>query len=379
MSELKINAISKASSELSQDPKFSKDINDKFIQNLLKSIESNSFMIDDDFLQNLPSLLGVSSACRHSEAHKKVSAEVTKLIAFLLRKCAESAVSLNSICCFYEDKIEKSSDIVIKEVCTGMRLSELRESAIKSEKNHEEIRHVLNTPFQIQDHQKDPNPPPPSSHVAPPQQQQPSSPAPQQSPQQQQKPAQQPQPQQQQQQQQRQQQPPTIKQGTIKERAEAGDPEAMYEYSLKLKIGDGYPKNRKEHLRLMKQSADKGYAKAQYEWGYICFHGSGVNEDQNEATKYFKMAADQHEPNGEYRYGYALYSGKGVSSKDYPKAAQYLQSAADQGICGAQYFYGYFLMRGLGIPKNLEEAERYLKLAADQGDKRAKEALRNLR
>lgn len=174
--------------------------------------------------------------------------------------------------------------------------------------------------------------------------------------------------------------PRVVVEKPLKDRAEAGEPAAMFEYAMKVRAGDGYPKSRKVWIANLKGSADAGYAPAQYEYGHMLFHGTEpIQEDLMEATKYFKMAAEQGDANSEYRYAYALYSGKG-EKRDYQKAAEMMKRAADKGVAGAQYFYGYFCMRGLGLDAKMpDQAELYLKKAAEQGDKRAKDTLADLK
>ncbi|OHT09475.1 hypothetical protein TRFO_04557 [Tritrichomonas foetus] len=372
--------IAKASTELSADPKFAPLLNDKSVQDFLSKLKSNGKdqIIGRQTPQIVDPLLSLSVAISRSGKHREATEEVSKLICNLLKMNASAALSLTSICASYQSLVDSSPDKVVRDKCRDYKI--LVDEANKNSKTPEEIEKTL------QQHKEEPPSQPSANNNEisktpsnqPQTANQASKPTPNQSPRtsaQNTGPA-----------------SPTagyisssrsqnsqLKSADVKERAEAGDAEAMFDYSQKLKKGEGYPRNRKESIKYLKLSADHGYAPAQYEYGYICFHGeSGVREDYIEATKYFKMAADQQDPNGEYRYGYALYSGKGCS-KDYQKAAQFMQSAADKGICGAQYFYGYFLMRGLGIAKNLEEARKYLQLAANQGDKRAKDALKQLR
>jgi TPR repeat protein len=54
---------------------------------------------------------------------------------------------------------------------------------------------------------------------------------------------------------------------------------------------------------------------------------------------------------------------------DVPAAARYLKLAADQGHRRAQFFYPLALRDGCGISANLEESKRYFDLAAAQGMK----------
>jgi hypothetical protein len=63
-----------------------------------------------------------------------------------------------------------------------------------------------------------------------------------------------------------------------------------------------------------------------------------------------------------------LHDGECVS-KDLSEAARYFKMAADQGLSYAKFSYGFCLHTGEGVSKNLSEAAQYFRMAADQAMK----------
>ena len=147
-----------------------------------------------------------------------------------------------------------------------------------------------------------------------------------------------------------------------------------------------------------KELADTGDAGAQVNYGLCLQQGEGVEQNWQEAARYFKLAADQNHPEGLFMYGICLRDGKGVKEdhlasqfalfasadagcvtaqmccgflfrKSNPEdAAKYFKLAADQGDAESQFRYGMMIHSGDSVEKDLVEAARYFKLAADQGN-----------
>jgi TPR repeat protein len=61
-----------------------------------------------------------------------------------------------------------------------------------------------------------------------------------------------------------------------------------------------------------------------------------------------------------------LQNGLGIE-RNAEEAVKYYKLSADQGDADAQFNYGHCLQNGLGIETNVEEAVKYYKLSADQG------------
>jgi TPR repeat protein len=73
-----------------------------------------------------------------------------------------------------------------------------------------------------------------------------------------------------------------------------------------------------------------------------------------------------------------MYStGTGVP-KDYEEALKWYKKAAEQGNSNAQYNLGFMYGTGTGVPKDYVLAYRWYSLAVAQGDKISKDDLNNI-
>ena len=79
-------------------------------------------------------------------------------------------------------------------------------------------------------------------------------------------------------------------------------------------------------------------------------------------------AAEGGDAAAAFALGSRFTEGSAGVEKDVCEAARYFKKAADQGHAGGQCNYGVCLKSGEGVEKDVCEAARYLKMAADQGD-----------
>ena len=120
----------------------------------------------------------------------------------------------------------------------------------------------------------------------------------------------------------------------------------------------------------LRRAADVGDADAMTELG-ICYQfGTGdVGEDAVEAVHWYSLATEARNPPAEAYNNLAncFYGGDGVL-KNLPEAARLYRIAAEMGYPLAQYRLGLCLQRGEGMPFNPVEAFTWIKRAADAGD-----------
>lgn len=74
---------------------------------------------------------------------------------------------------------------------------------------------------------------------------------------------------------------------------------------------------------------------------------------------------------------YLLYGEKGIA-KDYDAARKWFRKAAKLGNVDAQVNLGIIYYDGLGVNHNKQEALKWLKMAADQGDKQANQFINTI-
>lgn len=153
-----------------------------------------------------------------------------------------------------------------------------------------------------------------------------------------------------------------------------------YEYG----ITDMLPRDTTKAIEWYRLAAAQGHAGAQCELGY-CYHtGESVDQDQVTGVKYYQQAADQGYAKAQYYIGVAYYYGQGVETdtddpEDFPAAVKWYQLAADQGYAAAQSTLGFCLQVGKGCNLDIAGAEKYFRLAAEQGDTYASAKLGTLK
>ena len=154
--------------------------------------------------------------------------------------------------------------------------------------------------------------------------------------------------------------------------AAAGYPEAQFILGYDHERGeDGLTKNFKAAKRLFESAAAQGHLKSllhlgdNYEWGAY-----DVQQDIQTAIDYYKQAvivseqkADHH-AEAHFRLGKIYANGKGVE-KDLKEAAKWYRAAAENGDVAAQRIFGDYCAQGIGgVEKDEKQAVYWYRLAA---------------
>ncbi|MDO4218656.1 MAG: SEL1-like repeat protein [Synergistaceae bacterium] len=184
-------------------------------------------------------------------------------------------------------------------------------------------------------------------------------------------------------------------------------------------FGIGLEKDIQKAIELYKKSAAQGSPRAEYYLANCYFNGKGVTRDYKRAAKLYISSAVKNNVYSGMKLINCYYNGIGVK-KDYKKCAFWLKhfygyyvqqeknakdviydiatryesgdglerdyteafawyfKAHKLGHAHAIYCVGKFFENGIVVNKNLDMAIKKYKLAADCGDKDAKEALRRL-
>ena len=108
---------------------------------------------------------------------------------------------------------------------------------------------------------------------------------------------------------------------------------------------------------------------ASYKLGMMYKNGV-LNEehipDFRNALTYFKMSSELGNVNATYECGRLYFNPTGPFKKDFNKAQEFFIEAANKGHMTAQYILGYMYEYG-HVERNIQEAIRYNKMAAEQG------------
>lgn len=81
-----------------------------------------------------------------------------------------------------------------------------------------------------------------------------------------------------------------------------------------------------------------------------------------------KIAADCGDSNAQLEVGLKYYDGEDMDKPDYKKAMEYFTKASDKGNADAQYYIAKMYEDGKGVIKDSEEAFRWYRKAAKNGD-----------
>ena len=127
---------------------------------------------------------------------------------------------------------------------------------------------------------------------------------------------------------------------------------------------------RKDYANAIKELlplAQEGKVDAQVTLGKMYMLGQGIAKDSDLAMKWFRAASDQGNAEAEFFLG-AMYL---LPAKDIPQGLKWLRLSAEQGTPDAELLLGMAYLKGSDLPRDLVQADMWLRLAAARGDKLA--------
>lgn len=125
----------------------------------------------------------------------------------------------------------------------------------------------------------------------------------------------------------------------VQQKANAGDPVSQFELSIRYLTGRGFKADTLKAAYWTKRASDQNHLLARFNFGIFQFNGWGTDWNPFESYKNFRFAAEG-------------------------------------GMPDAQFVLAQFLTENLVVPRNWNEAYRWVKLAADSGYAPAKESLK---
>jgi TPR repeat protein len=152
------------------------------------------------------------------------------------------------------------------------------------------------------------------------------------------------------------------------ERARQGNAEAQFEIGKRYENGSGVSTNAEEAVKWYKLAAEQGHTGAQLDLGKCYYLGKGVAKNDVEAIKYFRLAAGQGCAQAKSLWA-------GLAADDERLWAAFLLFWAQKGDAKYQGFLGNAYYNGNGVPQDCTQAAKWFRLAAEQGDVLAVEAL----
>ena len=162
-------------------------------------------------------------------------------------------------------------------------------------------------------------------------------------------------------------------------KAESGDARGQLSLGNCYMYGRGVPQDAKEAVKWFRKSAEQLDAQAQNVLGACYFGGLGVPQDQKEGLKWQTRAAEGGDANSQFQLGKCYWEGTWDSTPQDPiEAAKWWTKSAVQGHAEAQFNLGYCYLTGRGVSKDQKEGLRLWMCSADQGNEKAKEAIKGL-
>jgi TPR repeat protein len=160
--------------------------------------------------------------------------------------------------------------------------------------------------------------------------------------------------------------------------AEMGNMNGQTEIAEMYLRGEGVTKNIQESIKWYEKATEQSDSEKSAFWaelrlGELYEEGEVVPRDIQTAMKWYRKGANQNEINCIYRLAKLLYN-----DNNHKESFVWFKIAAEKTLAPAQYTLGQMYLKGLGTEKNKSEAIKWYKKAANQGEEKAKEALKRL-
>ena len=168
----------------------------------------------------------------------------------------------------------------------------------------------------------------------------------------------------------------------LRETLEKGSAEAQLNLGYKYETGEigGIP-NYEISMKLYLKAAERGNDMAMNNIGWAYHQGLGVEKNQTIAKEWFEKAIERGNIYAMSNLGIAYFNGMYAPEipQDYQKAMELLTISANHGDVKSMYSMGIMGLYGLGdieqTEQNLQIAEQFIRLAAEQGHPLAQELL----
>ena len=156
----------------------------------------------------------------------------------------------------------------------------------------------------------------------------------------------------------------------LKQRAEAGETEAMFYLGVCYHTGQGAVQNDEQAVHWFQKAADLGIVEAMFNLGNCYRTGLGVVQNDEQAVHWYQKAADLGDASAMFNLGVCYRTGLDIA-QNHAQAIHWYQKAADLGIVEAMFNLGNCYRTGLGVVQNDEQAVHWYQKAADLGNTKA--------
>ena len=143
--------------------------------------------------------------------------------------------------------------------------------------------------------------------------------------------------------------------------AQSTSPDALYERGMDAITGVGPSQNDSLGIDYFRRSADLGYGPAQIALAYYYETGTVLASNPSQAVDLYRKAAQQGDPLAGWLTGRHYFLGNGVP-RDLDAAQKWLKVSADQNNAFGAYYLGRLM-----ADRDYTKAPKLYKIAADQG------------
>lgn len=143
--------------------------------------------------------------------------------------------------------------------------------------------------------------------------------------------------------------------------AQSSSPEALYDRGVEAITGVGTSRNDALGIDYFRRSADLGFGPGQIALAYYYETGTAIASNPAQAVDLYRKAAQQGDPLAAWLAGRHYFLGNGVP-RDLDAAQKWLKMAADQNNA-----YGAYYLGRLMADRDFTKAPKLYKIAADQG------------
>jgi uncharacterized protein len=144
--------------------------------------------------------------------------------------------------------------------------------------------------------------------------------------------------------------------------AQSTSPEALYDRGMDAITGVGPTQNEPEGIDYFRRSSDVGYGPAQIALGYYYETGTVIAKDQVQALNLYRKAAQTGDPLAAWLAGRLYFLGGDGVPRDLDAAQKWLKMSASQNNPYGAYFLGRLM-----ADRDYTKAPALYKIAADQG------------
>lgn len=144
-------------------------------------------------------------------------------------------------------------------------------------------------------------------------------------------------------------------------------PHAHYACGIMLSTGEGTNRDDVAAFGHFESAARHGIPPALYNMGNMYASGTGVTKSESNALTCYEMAAAAGDQTAKYMVGVWLCEGRGCEVRDVERGIQLQKESAEAGHVRAAHNLGCYYLSGDIVPKDVNEAIKWLSMASSKG------------